>query len=100
MSRSYKHTPRAGEKKDKEMKRIANRKFRRQRNYNETLHHKQYRKNFCCYDICDYEEIGTSFEEYWQFLMGQWYRWQQYYDIPYPNKEQAKKDYFKYFIRK
>jgi len=33
-------------------------------------------------------------------LINQWYGWRQYYGIPFPDKEEAKKDYFKYFIRK
>ena len=100
MSRSYKHTPRSGDTKSRDMKRAANRKFRRNKNYDETLHHKQYRKYFCSYDICDYETIGETFEEYYQRIVNNWYRWEQYYNIPFPDKKQIKKEYDKWFIRK
>ena len=100
MSRSYKKTPRSGDQKDREMKRAANRKFRRNKNFDETLNHKQYRKYFCSYDICDYETIGETFEEYYQRIVNNWYRWEQYYNIPFPDKKQIKKEYDKWFIRK
>ena len=100
MSRSYKKTPRSGDQKDREMKRAANRKFRRNKNFDETLNHKQYRKYFCSYDICDYETIGETFEEYWHSLVRQWHMWRRDYGFPYPDREQAKKDYDKWFIRK
>ena len=100
MSRSYKHTPRSGDTKDRDMKRAANRKFRHNRNYDEMLDHKQYRKHFCSYDICDYETVGETFDQFWHHLVGEWHRWQKDFGIPFPDKEKAKKDYDKWFIRK
>ena len=65
MSRSYKKTPRSGDTKDKFFKRYANRRLRR-RKLDIDLQHKSYKKDFCSYDICDYETVGTSFEEFWR----------------------------------
>lgn len=66
MSRSYKKTPRCGDTKDKFFKKYANRKVRR----NNTNHynHKSYKKLSCSWDICDYETVGRTFEEYWKKL--------------------------------
>ena len=69
MSRSYKHTPRAGDTKDKFFKKYANRKVRRLPTDEHPLKGKSYKKVFCQYDICDYETVGTSFEQYWERLV-------------------------------
>lgn len=63
MSRSYKHTPRAGDKKDKFFKRYANKKLRRNK-LNHNLQNSSYKKNFPTWDICDYESVNKSFEQY------------------------------------
>ena len=60
MSRSYKKTPRSGDQKDKFFKTYANRKLRRDKFHN--LQHNSYKKNFCSYDICDYEWTHYSFK--------------------------------------
>ena len=62
MSRSFKHTPRCGDKKDKFYKNYANRRLRRKQLIH-NLQHKTYKKDTCSYDICDYEEVGLIFEE-------------------------------------
>lgn len=98
MSRSYKKTPRAGDKKDKFYKRYANRKLRRQK-LDIDLQHKSYKKDFCSYDICDYETVGTSFEEFWRERVKWWHAWRYRYD-PYPTREQALKDYNRWYKRK
>ena len=86
MSRSRKRTPRSGDKKSKFFKRYANRRYRKS-SLEDTLQHKGYKKTFCSYDICDYESIGMTFEEYWKMELRSWYRWRQYYNYPKPNKE-------------
>lgn len=65
MSRSYKHTPRSGDKKSKYGKNFANRRIRRIKTI--VPNHKSYRKYYESYNICDYEEVGLSFEEYCKY---------------------------------
>ena len=99
LSRSRKSTPRAGDKKSKDMKRIANRKLRRQK-LSLLLPHKSYKKNFCSYDICDYEEIGTTFEQFYQSKIHFWYQYGKHWGKPYPSKDEALKEYKKWYLRK
>ena len=102
MSRSYKHTPYAGDRKDRFSKRYANRRLRRKKLAHD-LQHKSYKKDFCSYDICDYYEIGTNFDEYYESCVKRWYRWQNYYwmkDEPFPSREECWKEYQKWYIRK
>ena len=100
MSRSYKKTPKSGDENDKVYKKYANRKVRRLPLEEPTLKRKAYRKVSCSWDICDYKEVGTTFEEYWNGLLKSWLTWGRNYGIPYPNREQAYKDYLRWFIRK
>lgn len=86
MSRSYKHTPRCGDKKSKFVKNQANRKIRRNKNI--TPFNKSYRKYHQSWDICDYESVGTSFNEYRRYNTG------------FINEEDLLKSYKKYFINK
>jgi hypothetical protein len=103
MSRSYKHTPYCGLKKNKFFKNYANRRLRRKK-LEHDLQHKSYQKDFCSWEICDYYEIETkNFEEYyksclqrWQERQSEWY-WQ---DEPLPTKEECWKEYQKWYIRK
>ena len=99
MSRSYKHTPRSGDKKDKFFKRYANRKVRRLP-IDEHPKGNTYKKVFCQYDICDYETVGISFEQYWKRLVKSWYAWERDYGYPYPDREKAYQEYCKWFLRK
>ena len=99
MSRSYKKTPRNGDTKDKFFKRYANRRLRRKK-LDIDLHHKSYKKDSCSYDICDYEIIGVSFEEFWQNRVRMWRLWQFRYNDPFPTREQAWKDYNHWYKRK
>ena len=64
MSRSYKKTPRSGDKKNKFLKKYANRKYRKLP-LEDTVQYKSYKKTFCSYDICDYEDVGRIFEEFY-----------------------------------
>ena len=100
MSRSYKHTPRSGDTKNRCMKRYANRKYRRDKNYDETLQHKQYRKHFCSYDICDYETVGLTFEEYWKQRIRFWCKYFKWLGEPFPEEEKERQNYEKWYRRK
>lgn len=97
MSRSFKRTPRCGDQKDKDFKKYANRKIRRDKFNN--LQHKSYKKNFCSYDICDYETVGETFEEYWRSCLNSWHQWRYKYD-PYPNRLTAYREWYKWYKAK
>ena len=98
ISRSYKGTPRCGDTKDKFFKRYANRKVRRLP-IDERPKGNAYKKVFCQYDICDYETVGTSFEQYWESLVKRWYEWEWKY-YKFPDREEAYQEYCRWFIRK
>ena len=69
MSRSYKHTPYCGMKKDRFFKKYSNRKLRHNKNYedDENLQQSQYKKKTDAWSICDYDEIGTTnFQKYYE----------------------------------
>ena len=51
MSRSYKKTPRSGDRKDKYFKRYANRRLRRMSLEHLDLKGKSYKKIFCSWNI-------------------------------------------------
>ena len=99
MSRSYKRTPRWGDKKDKYFKKYSNRHIRRNSS-EDNLKHKSYKKVICSYNICDCETVGMTFEQYWISLVNSWYRWRKNCGYPFPNKEKAYQDYCRYFLRK
>ncbi len=100
MSRSYKHTPRAGDTKDKFYKKYANRRVRRLPLDELPLRNKSYKKVTCSWNICDYETIATSFEQYWDSLVKSWYRWKCYYGYPFPDRDEAYQEYCRWFLRK
>ena len=97
MSRSYKKTPRSGDQKDKVFKTYANRKFRRDKFNN--LQHNSYKKNFCHYDICDYETVGETFEEWWKHCVSVWHNWGYRYE-PYPSRDEEYRMWYKWFKAK
>ena len=102
MSRSFKHTPYCGDRKNHYMKRYANKRLR-QKNLTHDLQHKSYRKDFCSYNICDYYEIGTRFEEYYESCVKRWQHYQSYgwgKNEPFPTKEKCWQEYCKWYIRK
>ena len=99
MSRSYKRIPRSGDTKDKFFKRYANRRLRH-KPIEDMLQNKSYKKDFCSYDICDYEEVGTSFEQFYFHYVQSWYRWHQYHNEPCPTREEAWIKYLKWYKRK
>ena len=105
MSRSYKHTPYCGLKKDKFFKNYANRRLRR-RKLDHDLQHKSYKKDFGSWEICDYYEIETkNFEEYYKSCVQYWRdnhnRWYMAdYDKPCPTRKECWEKYQKLYIRK
>ena len=99
MSRSYKHTPRSGNNKDQYFKRYANRRVRRLPIDEHPLKGNDYKKVFCQYEICDYETVGTSFEQYWESLVKRWYEW-MWRSEPFPDRDEAYEEYRRWFIRK
>ena len=100
MSRSYKRTPYVGLAKDKFFKNYANRKLRRLPPDELPLQHSSYKKNFSSYDICDYKEIGISFQHYWESLVESWHNWRKNYGYPYPDYDKAYKEYYRWYKRK
>lgn len=100
MSRSYKHTPRSGQQKDKFFKRYANRRLRRLPIDELPLNNKSYKKDYCYYDICDFETVGITFEQYWVSLVKSWHRWRMHCDLPLPTREEAYQEYLRWYIRK
>lgn len=99
MSRSRKRTPYSGDKKNKFMKKYANRRLRRKTLSEMPLQHKSYKKDTCSYDICDYKTVGISFQQFWAKKLKLWHAWGYLY-YPYPNKDEAYQEYLKYYKRK
>lgn len=97
MSRSYKKTPRCGDQKDKIYKRISNKKVRKCK---DTLNNKSYKKLFCSYDICDYETVGETFNQYYERAVSNWYRYGWKYGDPFPDKRKVYQEYMRWFKRK
>lgn len=97
MSRSYKKTPRCGDRKDQFFKKYANRKLRRDKFHN--LEHKSYKKNFCSYDICDYQTVGETFQEYWNRCVQSWQQWRHLYE-DFPDREKEYRRWYKWFKMK
>ena len=97
MSRSYKKTPRCGDTKDKFYKKYANKRFRKDKFNN--LQHKTYKKHSCSWNICDYETVGLTFEEYWKQTLQFWYQF-GFKNEPYPLKEEEYHKWFKWYKMK
>ena len=100
MSRSYKKTPRSGEKKDKFFKKYANHRLRQRPIDDPDLKHGTYKKYSCSWNICDYETVGVSFEEYWRSVVRRWNQWKSYHPIPFPSKDEAYREWYRWFKRK
>ena len=100
MSRSYKHTPRCGDRKDKRRKRIANRRVRRKKLRADLPQHAGYRKLYESWHICDYETVGLSFNDYCMQEHQYAALRNLYRPEPFPDRQALKKEYRKYCIRK
>ena len=98
MSRSYKHTPYCGDRKDKILKQYANRRLRRKK-LDIEYQYNAYKKAFPSWDICDYYEVEISFDEYYKSRVSSWIRWGQGY-YPFPKREEVWKEYCKMYLRK
>ena len=97
MSRSYKKTPRSGDRKDKFMKNYANRILRRN---NEAYQNGSYKKCFCHYDICDFNSVYYKFEDWYCKRVREWERWGQFREHPYPDREKEYRKWYKYYKMK
>ena len=97
MSRSYKKVARSGDVKDKFYKNYSNRKIRR-RKY-ETFPHMSYKKVLGQWDICDYNSVYYSFEEYWESEVRWWreyfYKWK-----PFPDKKECYRKWYRWYKMK
>ena len=95
MIRSYKRTPRCGDKKDKFFKRYENHRVRRMP-YDLTLNHCAYKKHGEGWNICDYETVGISFEKYWYSIK------RRFHNRPnlMVTREEAYEEYRRWFLRK
>ena len=99
MSRSFKHTPRCGDQKDKFFKKYSNHKVRRLPMDEHPLKGNTYKKVLHDYSICDYETVGISFEQYWECLVKRWYEW-NWKHSPFPDRDEVYEEYLRWFIRK
>lgn len=100
MSKSYKHTPYYGDRKNRGLKRIANRLVRRKlKKSNVILSRGAYRKMFDSWEICDFCYIEHNFETFYTKEVSIWNDWGYKYE-PYPTREEKLKEYNKYYIRK
>ena len=100
MSKSYRHTPRCGDKKNRAMKKSANRRVRRSKLKEDYPQYGGYRKRTEWWEICDREVVGCSFEQYYAWEVSRWHSWRYKYGDPYPTREEARKEYEKQYIRK
>ena len=103
MSRSYKKHAYCGDKKDKELKRLANYRVRQylKRNPEVTLKPSQFKRLFESLEICDYGWL-CDWEEYWQHQYDQFYcdhyrRW--YHNVP-PDPKQEYRNWYHYYKMK
>lgn len=97
MSRSYKHTPYCGGK-NKFSKKQANRRVRRYK-MDLSLPKSGYKKVYCSWEIRDYWDGFMNFNEYYNDSIRRWSDWGWKYE-PYPDYNETKNDYMKYYIRK
>lgn len=103
MSRSFKHTPRCGDDKSRGWKQLYNRRLRaRERTIQEDDEslangsRSEYKKVNNAYDICDWEQLRYSFEEYWEWVV----RHSQACGKPTPSKKEAYREWYKHNVAK
>ena len=101
MSRSYKKHAYCGDKKDKELKRLANHRVRQylKRNSEVSLKPSQFKHLFESWEICDYETVGETFEQHWKFVVSSWHRWRYRYE-PFPDREEEYRKWYKWYKAK
>ena len=100
MSRSYKHTPRCGNRKGRYSKHLANHVVRRNRYKDAFPQYAGYKKMFESWNICDYEIVGRTFEQYYAHMVTCWYIWERHFGKPFPDREQSREEYQRWYIRK
>ena len=104
MSRSYKKHAYCGDKKDKELKRLANHKVRQylKRNPEVNLKPSQFKLLFESWEICDYGWL-CSWEEYWNRQL-KWYcddHYKRYYREPTPpDPKEEYRNWYHYYKMK
>ena len=99
MSRSRKKTPRCGDNKG--MKRYANRVIRRNK-LKENINHMQYKRLFNSYEICDYQSVHFTFNEYWRGTLAHYFKIINRTNkvIEEPDIDKVKDEYERFYIRK
>lgn len=97
MSKSYKHTPYCG-RKNKFSKKQANRMVRRYK-IDLSLPKGGYKKIYCSWKIRDYWNGFITVDEYYTTKVKYWYSWSHKYES-YPDYNEVKNHYMKYYIRK
>ncbi len=100
MSRSYKHTPYCGDRKNKFMKRYANRIVRQKKLLDIYPQYAGYKRTMESWDICDYKTVGETFEQYYAREVHWWKEWGSKYIEPFPDRSDCKKQYDKWYLRK
>lgn len=104
MSRSYKKHAYCGDKKDKELKRLANHRVRQylKRNPKVTLKPSQFKRLFESWEICDYGWL-CDWEEYWNRQL-EWYyddHYRRYYREPTPpDPKEEYRNWYHYYKMK
>lgn len=105
MSRSYKKAEYSGDKKDKELKRLANHRVRQylKQHIDFTPGPSDYKKLFDSWEICDYGEL-CSWKEWWDrenewFYSDHYSQWKLRTDVP-PNKKEEHAKWYKYYKMK
>lgn len=100
MSRSYKHTPYCGDRKNKFMKRYANHVVRRSKLKGIYPDYSGYKRAMDSWDICDYKTVGETFEQYYTREVRWWYAWRALRNDPFPDRDECRKQYEKWYLRK
>ena len=103
MSRSYKHTPYCGMKKDRELKNYANRRIRRMKIEEDIPNYNSYKKMFPSWDICDWYFMPGSFNAYYKDEVNSYQHYQNiypWYKKDKKTKEQIHQEYNRDYIRK
>lgn len=100
MSRSYKHTPYSGDRKNKFMKRYANHIVRRNKLKDLYSDYSGYKRAMDTWAICDYKTVGKTFEQHYAQEVSWWYEWRSKYGEPFPDRKTCRKEYEKWYIRK